>query len=111
MGLFMGLFFLIPATLGLAEILHILKRLILKPTKPYSSTTLIFIDGENAPLQLLYAAEQYLWQGKSEGTSVIAVYSSDDELDLNYCQNICKKNGFELCNIEEISGRLNSRRR
>ncbi len=111
MELFMGLVFLFPTVLGLAELLHIFKRLILKPLKPYCSTTLIFIDGENAPLQLLYAAEQYLWQGKSDEASVIAVYSSDDELDLDYCQSICQKNGFELCPKEEISERLNQRRR
>ncbi len=102
MKIFLLFVFLVPAMLGLAELLHILKGWLIKPDKPAYRVMLVFIDGENAPQQLLYTAEQYLWQGRKESDRVIAVYSSDDDTDIDYCRSICDKNGMSFCSKQEL---------
>ena len=55
--------FLIPAVLGIAEILHIFKSYFLKPKKDIISYKIIILTNNDPVNQFLYVAEQCLWQG------------------------------------------------
>ena len=63
--IFLTIIFLIPSMLGLAEILHILKLYILKPSKPSIAYKIIFLTNDMPLEHMSYIIEQYRWQGRS----------------------------------------------
>lgn len=95
------LVFLIPAMLGLAEILHILKLYILYP-KTAASYVLVFLKGENASEQLMLALEQYFWLGKRYARNIIAVDMGLNGESLKVCRKIALRHNVIFCSEKEL---------
>jgi len=95
------LFFLIPAMLGIAEILHIIKLYILFP-KSAESYVIIYLKNENASGQLMYALEQYFWFGKKYAKNIIAVNSGLSSDNYEICKSIALKHNIIFCSEEEL---------
>lgn len=98
--------FLIPAMLGLAELLHILKLFILKPQKPIISYKVIFLTNDSAVQQLQYILEQYMWIGKNNNFNLVVVNSLLSEENYDECKLIANKHNLTFCSVEELDGYL-----
>ena len=68
--------------LGLTEVLHTLKQKMLFPKKYPKTRLIVYLDGENADLQLASIAEQYRWSGKGLAGEIVAVYSAMEHRSL-----------------------------
>ncbi len=95
------LLFLIPAMLGIAEILHIFKLYVLKPREPMISYKVVVLTDGTALAQLRFVAEQYIWSGKS-GDDVIIVNSLLNEENFKECKKIAQNNNFIYCSADEL---------
>ena len=95
------LIFLIPAMLGLAEIIHIFKTCLFYP-KNTDSYVLIYLSNENPALKLSFVLEQYYWLGKRYVENVIAIASDLSEENYEMCKNIADKHGIIFCNEIEL---------
>ena len=99
------LVFLIPAMLGLSEIIHIFKTCLLYP-KNTDSYVLIYLSDENPALKLNFVLEQYYWLGKRYVGSIIAVASDLSEENYDVCRAIAEKHGIIFCNENEFDKAL-----
>ncbi len=100
------LIFSIPAIYGVAELIHILRGLIITP-KAFASKYLILYLGENMPYQqLLSAFFEFSWYGKKYAQNIIAVDCGIHENDYDICLGFCKKNNLIFCNVGELAGYL-----
>lgn len=98
--------FLIPAVLGLAEILHNLKCILLKPKKDIISYKIIVLTDDNPANQLLYAAEKFLWNGCDNGLNLIAVYNNLSFENFIECEKIAKRYDISFCWADELVNQL-----
>lgn len=105
--IFLVILFLIPAMLGLAEILHILKLYILKPQNPIISYKMIILTDSSPVEHMKYVIEQYLWQSKKNNSSLIFVNSLLCEENFKACKNLAEHYGFSFYSKEEIKEYLN----
>lgn len=64
---------LIPAMLGIAEILHFLKLYITRGKKRPSRCILFYLCGENCYCSLKGILEEYYWQGKNFAEKIVVV--------------------------------------
>lgn len=98
--------FLIPAMLGLAEILHISKLQILKPSKQMIAYKIVILTEETAIENMRYAIEQYLWQSGGNNGSLIFINSllSNDTFD--QCKTMAGKYGLGFYSKQEIKDYL-----
>ena len=99
--------FLIPAMLGLAEILHILKLYILKPQNPIISYKVIILTDSTPIEDMKYVIEHYLWLSKKNNSSLIFVNSLLCEENFNACKKMAEYYGFSFCSKDEIKEYLN----
>ena len=99
--LILFLFLLIPAMLGLAEILHLIKTYILYPHKT-DSCMVVYLKGENPVGRLKFALEQYCWLGKRYIGNIIAVSSGLDGEDYDICREIALNHGIIFCGEDEL---------
>ena len=98
----LAVLFLIPAMLGLAELLHIFKMYILKPTKPVICYKIIILTNDNPLSQVIYETEKYSWHGKTGGASLIFIGSLLDDENLTECRIAAESKGFIFCMAEEL---------
>ncbi len=64
---------LIPAMLGLAEILHFLKLYITRGSKHPKKCVLFYLAGKNCFCSVKAILEEYLWLGKSFAEKIVIV--------------------------------------
>lgn len=94
---------LIPAMLGLAELLHILKNFLLSPKKRPKKYLLVFLEKDFAIAQFSDALEQQAWFGKRYCDKVFAVFSTLSESELEACHRLANQNKAVLCSVTELS--------
>ncbi len=94
--------FLIPAMLGLAELLHIFKMYILKPSDPVICYKTIILTNDNPLSQMFYEIEKYTWHGKSSGANLIFLSSFLDDENSAECRIAAESRGFIFCTAEEL---------
>ena len=99
--------FLIPAMLGLAEILHILKLYILKPEKPIISYKVVILTNTSPLEHMKYVIEQYLWQKEKNSAKLIFINSLLSEDNFNNCKALAESYDLGFCSREEINDYLN----
>ena len=96
--------FIIPAILGVAELIHLLRVYIICP-KINSTSYLIIFLGESSPCkQLAFAAEELSWRGKKYAQNIIAVDCGLNAEEYQICYSFCEKNNFIFCNTKELQG-------
>ena len=105
--IFFLILFLIPAMLGLSEILHILKLYILKPKKAMISYKIVILTNDTAVENMRYAIEQYLWQAERNGFNLIFVNSLLDKENFLACKEIAKRYEVGFYSKKELEEYLN----
>ncbi len=101
------LLFLIPAMLGISELLHTLKILILAPKKPVISYNIIILNNDNPHQQLLHTVYQYAWYGRELTGIIVAVNSFLNDENYSCCKEIAEKNNIIFCSFEELDKIIN----
>ena len=98
--------FTIPAIVGFAELIHIIKLRIISP-KAYASKYLVVFLGDNSPYeQVVAAADELFWRGKSYAKDIIAVDCGIKQEEYGICRNFCEKNNFIFCDYNELQSHL-----
>jgi len=103
----LSVLFLIPAMLGLSELLHILKIRILSPKKPVISYNVIILNNDKPHQQLQHAIYQYLWHGRELGGVILAVNSFLNEENFSCCKELAEKNNIIFCSLDELYNLIN----
>ncbi len=83
---------LIPAMLGVAEILHFLKLYITRGSKRPQKYVLLYLRGKNCFCELKAILEEYLWLGKSFAEKVVIVDCGIEDID--ECLSAVKNSGI-----------------
>lgn len=96
------LFLVIPAVLGVAEILHYLKLTMLSYREDGHKLSCIILDDENAVIQLKAFCEESNWNGIKSGKECFAIYKNLSENIFNECKTIANKNDIEFLSLEEF---------
>ncbi len=97
------LVFIIPALLGFAELLHLLKVYIISPKIRAVKYCIVFL-GDNAPCkQLALAAEELFWRGRKYAQNIIAVDCGINEDEYHICRSFCDKHSFIFCSYNELN--------
>ena len=94
--------FLVPAMLGLAEIIHFAKVYIMLPRRRASKYLLVFLNDQNTLRQLWCLLEEYKWSGKKYAEKIIAVNMGLDEEDYNKALRVNNKDYLILCRFDEL---------
>ncbi len=105
--IFFWILFLIPAMLGLAEILHFVKLYILKPKKAMISYKVVILTNDTAVENMRYAIEQYLWQAGRNGSSLIFVNSLLNKEIFFACKEIAERYDVGFYSKKELEEYLN----
>lgn len=92
------------ALLGLTELLHMLKLLLIKPEKRAIVYSLIILHGDTPERQLLPAIEQRLWLGGDYCDHIIAVDISS--VDDGECRSLAEKYGVIYCTGDSLNNTL-----
>lgn len=100
--IFLFVLFLIPAMLGIAEILHIIKLFILKPQKSIISYKIVILTNDMPFEHMKYVIEKYIWQHSKNSAKLIFVYSLLDEENFNECKMLAEQFGLGFYSKEEI---------
>ncbi len=90
---------LVPTMLGLAEIIHWLKLLILSPKKKVPSYVVLYLTESSPREQISFAAEKYSYYGDR---NIIAVNTFVREEDFEECKAIADKNDIIFCSANEL---------
>ena len=100
----LNLLFVIPAILGLAEIIHSSKMWFLNPRTKGKRIMVLIPDANDFEKQILSAYEQLKWQGKKFANKILVV----DCLPQNReeCKRITEKLGIELCELSELTDKV-----
>ena len=94
--------FMIPAMLGLAELLHILRLRLLKPDNKVLCYKVIILTNDNPMSQMLYEIEKYAWQGKSSALNLIFINTLLEGKKIDECRLTAEKKGFIFCGTQEF---------
>ena len=105
--IFLLVLFLIPAMLGLAEILHILKLHILKPQKPMISYKVIILTDDTAVENMRYAIEQYLWQPGNNNGNLVFVNSLLNKENFTVCKELAERYSIGFYSKKELEEYFN----
>ena len=93
--------FLIPAMLGLAEILHILKLYILKPQNPIIAYKVVILT-DDMPLEIMkYVIEQHVWN-KNNSSQLIFVNSLLSQNNFDKCKQFAEEYGIGFCTKDKV---------
>ena len=96
------LFLILPAVLGVAEILHFLKLAMLSSDDKGYKFNCIFLDEDDAILKLKVFCEESNWNGKRSCREYFAIYKELSENVLNECGLIASKYDIELLSFEDF---------
>lgn len=94
--------FLIPAVLGVAEILHAIKLTLLSGKKQSFGVLVISPEKESFCEQLLSAAEKFKWNGRRYAERIIVLDVLEDENIRNECISLAGKLGIEVCKKADL---------
>lgn len=97
------IFLIIPAVLGLAEILHYLKLLIISPESPSDRFCVSVLSEGNGSLELRAFCEENNWSRKPVRYRLVAVYSELSAETLDECKIIAEKNGVTLLRASQLN--------
>lgn len=100
--IFLAFVFLIPAMLGVAEILHKLKIIILAPKRADVSYNVIFLNNSEPVEQLSNAIYQSNWHGREYYGVLVAVNDFLNEENFVLCKELAQKNGVVFCSLKEL---------
>lgn len=94
--------FCIPTILGLAEIIHTIKLLLIS-CKDYEGKNLVIVpDNENFQKMIIRTAERMRWQGKSYAERVIILDYLLNAENKNECCLLAQKFDLEICDKEQL---------
>ena len=96
------LFLIVPAVLGVAEVLHCLKIAMLSSKENSFEFNCIFLEEENAVIHLKAFCEERNWNGIKNGKEYFAIYNELSQEVLNECDLIAEKNDIEFLNSKEF---------
>ena len=94
---------ILPAALGLAEILHIVKRWLLSSGKNANKILFLIPDNDNFERQILSLLNEYKWQGNKLAEKIYIVSSKLDVDNRKECDLLAQKVGFKVLERENIN--------
>ncbi len=94
---------IVPAVLGMAEILHLFKVYLLGYTRKGKKHSIVFLDNEDAVITLRAFCEEKNWYGKPVNNRFFAVYKGLSEEVFAECREIAEKNDIILLNIDDLT--------
>lgn len=94
--------FLVPAMLGTAELLHILKLYIAFPGKGMCSYSVIFLGNEDFAEKIKYACDQLLWYGKRYTKQIIAVDTGLSPENREAALTLTRRYNTVFCDVGSI---------
>ncbi len=97
------LVFAIPAVLGLAEIIHIIKMWFLSSGVGGKRVLVLVPDNENFTKQILSTYEQFRWHGNKLADKIIILDCLIDDENIEECKRITRKPGLEVCTLSQLS--------
>ena len=100
------LILIVPAVLGLAELLYLAKRLILAPMGKSKRCYAIFIEEKDAVLSLRAFCEENNWYGNFKKYSFFAVYDSLSEEIFKECELLAEQNNVTLIQVKDFSNKI-----
>lgn len=98
--------FAIPAILGLAEILHIVKLFLLGGKTKIKSVLVVVPNNENYFKQLMNISEQKRWQGDKYAEKIIVLNTLLEKEKFFECRILAEKLGFEFCDKYELNDKI-----
>lgn len=98
--------FLIPEILGLAEILHTIKLMLISPRPKGTDVMIIIPDNESFAKQLANAAEQRRWHGKRYAGRIIVLDTNLSEEARAECAALARRLNIEICSGTELLKKL-----
>lgn len=97
------LVFSIPAILGLAEILHTVKLLLVYPKRKGNKILVIVPDDENFVKQIMNVAEQGRWHGSHYAEKIVVLDTLLSEENKKECALLARKLNLEVCSKAELT--------
>lgn len=97
-----SLFLLVPAMLGIAEIMHLIKLYLIERNNSLSPYIIIILKNETANEQILSVVENYRWQGEKYAENIIAVNSFLSEENQEIYADLARKHNLFYCSFEEL---------
>ena len=86
----------LPAVLGLSEILHIIKKWFLSSGKKAEKILILIPDNDNFENQILSLSSEYRWQGNKLAEKIFVINSKLDEEYREECNLLVQKVGFKV---------------
>ena len=103
-----AIIFLVPAMLGTAEILHMIKSYIIHPHKMPARYLLVYLRDGFSQEQLISTIEEMKWQGRKYAENIIAVDFDLSDESHKECRDISNANGIIFCRVDNLCETLNS---
>lgn len=94
------------AVLGLSEVLHTIRLLVLMPKQLPSGTTVIKLCGDEQLRQLHYAGAAFNWSGTAFCGKKLAVSDLPPGEYLEECREAAQQYDIMLCTPEQLEGYL-----
>ncbi len=86
---------LVPAVLGVSEIIHLIKMAINSPSKKPKNYWVVMLEEGSAEQQLKYAILKHTWQN-SEYKNLVVITNNVSGEELDVCKELAQKYGIEL---------------
>lgn len=100
------LIFCIPAILGMAEILHIVKVWLISPSCADNRIIVEVPRDENFHQQIIKTAEQVRWNGKAYANRVIVLVTFLDDQNKKKCADLANKFGFKISEKYDLTDKI-----
>lgn len=101
------LIFLIPALLGVSEIIHLVRMSLYSLKGINSPYVVVWLKDDTAENQILSVCEQYSWSGKKYAQNIVAINSMLGDEKFEICSKMAEKNNIYFCSAEELVSVLN----
>ena len=96
------LFLILPAVLGVAEILHFIKLAMLSSGDKGYKFNCIFLEEEDAVLKLKVFCEECNWNGTKSGREYYAIYRELSKNVLDECKKIASEYDIGILSLEDF---------
>lgn len=93
----------LPATLGFAEILHIVKRWFFSSGKKGEKILFLIPDNDNFERQILELSNEYRWQGNILAEKIFIINTKLDYENRKECDVLAQKLGFKVLEQENFN--------
>lgn len=98
---FLLLLFSVPSIIGLAEIIHALKLLLISPKRPACRILVVCPDSENYEGQLLHISERCRWMGDGYAEKIVVLNSALAD-NREECNKLALQLGFVTAGGQEV---------